>query len=221
MSPESVPGEKPGHFFQRAKTMKFILGRKLDMSQMFDEKGNLIPVTLLLAGPCFVIRKKGMEKDKYEAVQIGFEKIKDNKISKSKKAAPYRHVKEFKKGVDFSKYNEGDSITASIFKPGERVMVSAMSKGKGFQGAVKRCNFGGKPATHGMKHEERGMGSVASGIPGRGRITPGRPMPGRLGYERTSVKNLEVIKVDAEKNLLAVRGAVPGGKGALVEITSE
>lgn len=196
--------------------MKFILGKKLDMSQMFDEKGNIIPVTLISAGPCFVTQKKNIEKDKYEALQVGFEKKKENKITKSQKAAPYKNVQEFKGGIEMDKFNIGDEIKASIFKEGDKVKVAAVNKGKGFTGIIKRWNFGGKPHTHGMKHEERAMGSAGPGYPQR--VIKGRKMAGRLGFERVTVKNLIVVKVDEEKNLLVLKGAVPGRKGALLEI---
>lgn len=202
------------------------------MSQMFDEKGNVIPVTLIEAGPCFVTQKKGLEKDKYEAIQIGFGKLKESKITKSAKNKPYRNVKEFRGrnkgsndpkkfgGAEYESLNVGDEIKVSIFAEGEKVTVIGTSKGKGFQGVIKRHGFGGKPHTHGMKHEERGMGSMASGMPNRGRVAPGLKMPGRMGYERTAMTNLKVIKADPENNLLVVKGAIPGKRGTILEITS-
>lgn len=198
--------------------MKFILGKKIEMTQMFDEKGNVIPVTLIEAGPCFVTQVKKNEKDKYEAVQVGFEELKAKKVKKPQKNTPYRYIKEFKEGVDFSKYNVGDKIDVSVFEENGEVSVSGISKGKGFQGGMKRWGFGGKPHTHGMKHEERAMGSVASGVNNRGRITPGKKMPGRMGNERNTIINLKIAKIDKEHNILAIRGAVPGKKGALLEI---
>lgn len=195
-----------------------ILGRKLDVSQIFNDAGNVIPVTLIEAGPCFITQVKNEEKDKYSAIQIGFDKIeKKNKIKKTMKGKEYKYLKE-QRIESGSQYNVGDKIDVSIFKEGDKVIISGISKGKGFAGAVKRWNFGGKPSTHGAKHEERAMGSVASGIPNRGRITPGKKMPGKLGVERVTVKNLLVVKVNNDKNLLAVKGAVPGRKGALLEI---
>lgn len=198
--------------------MKFILGKKIEMTQMFDERGNVIPVTLVEAGPCFVTQVKKNEKDKYEAIQVGFEELKKSKIKKTNKRSPYRHIKEFKIGN--SKYNIGDKIDVSIFEENEKVRVSGVSKGKGFQGGVKRWGFGGKPHTHGMKHEERAMGSVASGVYNRGRITPGKKMPGRMGNERNTIINLKVAKIDKENNILAIKGAVPGKRGTLLEIVS-
>jgi len=183
---------------------------------MYDQKGNIVPVTLVEAGPCYVTQIKKEDKDKYESVQIGFEKKKDKKIRKSEKIKPYKTLKEFKKDVDLSKYNVGDEINVSIFGEGDIVKVSGVSKGKGFQGGVKRWGWGGKPHHHGMKHEERAMGSAGPGFPQR--VIPGRKMPGHMGFERTTVRNLKIAKVDKENNLLAIKGAVPGRRGTLLEI---
>jgi len=193
--------------------MKFILGKKIEMSQMFDEKRNVIPLTLIEAGPCFVTQVKTKEKDKYESVQIGFEKLKDKKISKNKKNKPYRYLREFK-GDGSNKV--GDKIEASVFEQGDKVTVSGISKGKGFAGAVKRHGFHGADATHGTKHEERTIGSIGSAFPQR--VIKGKKMPGRMGTERVTVKNLKIVKIDPENNLLAVKGAIPGRRGTLLEI---
>ncbi len=210
--------EKPGYarFSIKHKFMKFILGKKLEMSQIFDEEGNVIPVTLIEAGPCWITQIKKKEKDKYEAIQIGFEKLKEKKIKKPQKKKPYRYLKEFKKDIDASKYKEGDKIDISVFKKGDEVKISGISKGKGFAGAVKKWGFRGRSASHGTKHEERSIGSVGRRFPQR--VTKGRKMPGRLGSERVTVKNLKIVKVDIENNLLAVKGAVPGRRGTLLEI---
>ena len=196
--------------------MKFILGKKIGMSQMFDKNGNLIPVSLISAGPCYVLQKKNKEKEGYDALQIGFEKIeKKSKIKKTMKGKEYRYIKEEREVVkEDVKY--GDEINVSIFNEGEAVKVSGMSKGKGFQGGVKRHGFSGRNATHGVKHEHRTIGSVGRRFPQH--VQKGRKMPGRMGYERTSVKNLKIMKIDAENNLLAVKGAVPGRNGGLLEI---
>lgn len=194
--------------------MKFILGKKIEMSQVFDEKRKVIPVTLIEAGPCFVTQIKG-DKDKYKAVQIGFEKLKDKKITKSKKNKEYKHLREFK-DIDTSKYKTGDEINVSVFEEGDKIRVSGMSKGKGFQGIIKRHGFKRKPASHGTKHHERAMGSVGPSFPQR--VIKGRKMPGRMGYDRITVKNLKVIKIDKKNNLIAVKGAVPGRRGTLLEI---
>jgi large subunit ribosomal protein L3 len=195
--------------------MKFILGKKVGMSQMFDTKGNLVPVTLMSAGPCYVLQNKTKEKDSYESVQVGFEKIeKKNKITKSMKGKEYKFIREERTDGDTSKV--GDEITVSVFKEGDEVKVSGMSKGKGFQGGVKRHGFHGRKATHGVKHEQRTIGSVGTRFPQH--VMKGRKMPGRMGYDRVSVKNLKIMKVDLENNLLIVKGAVPGRTGALLEI---
>ena len=195
--------------------MKFILGKKIGMSQMFDKNGKLTPVTLMSAGPCYVLQNKNKEKDGYEAIQIGFVKIeKKNKITKSMKGKEYKNIREERTEGDTSK--AGDEITVSVFKEGDEVKVSGMSKGKGFQGGVKRHGFHGRIATHGVKHEHRTIGSVGTRFPQH--VMKGKKMPGRMGYERTSVKNLKIMKVDLENNLLVVKGAVPGRTGALLEI---
>jgi len=194
--------------------MKFVLGKKIEMSQIFDEKGNVVPVTLVEAGPCFVTQIKTKEKDGYEAVQIGFEKLKDKKVKKPQKNKPYRYLREFRGRVSGIKV--GEKIDVSIFKEGDIVKVSGISKGKGFAGAVKRWGFAGRPASHGVKHEERTIGSVGSAFPQR--VAKGKKMPGRMGGERVTIKNLRIVKVDPENNLLMIKGAVPGRRGTLLEI---
>lgn len=181
------------------------------MTQMFDEKKNVIPVTLIEAGPCFVLQVKTNEKDKYEAIQIGFEKL--EKVKKSQK--PYRHIKEFRSKEELK---AGDKIDVSIFEPGEKIKISGISKGKGFAGAVKKWGFHGRNATHGTKHEERTIGSVGSMFPQR--VIKGKKMPGRMGFERITIKNLKIAKVDLKNNIIAVKGAVPGKRGTLLEITA-
>ncbi len=206
--------------------MKFILGKKLGMSQVFGEKGNRIPVTWIEAGPCMVTQIKTKEKDGYGAVQVGFQKIektpKENlrfptgqakKIKKPQVKKPYKWLREFKNG----EYKFGDKIDVSVFQEGDKVKVSGISKGKGFQGAVKRWGFSGRGASHGVKHEARTLGSVGTSFPER--VIKGKKMPGHMGNERTTIKNLEIVKVDKEDNLIALLGAVPGRKGTLLEIT--
>lgn len=200
--------------------MKFILGLKLGMSQIFDEKGNVVPITLIEAGPCQVTQIKTKEKDGYEAVQIGFQKIeKKKKIKKPMKKKPYLWLREFQSPpAGGGEYKIGDKIDASVFQEGDMVKVSGISKGKGFAGVVKRWGFKGKLSkTHGTKHEARTPGSTGSSFPER--VIKGKKMAGRMGFERVTVRNLEVAKVDKENNLLAVRGAVPGRKGTLLEIS--
>ena len=191
------------------------------MTQVFDEQGNIIPVTLISAGPCFVTQIKLQDKDGYEAIQIGFEKIvKENKIKKTIRTKPYRFLREFKDGAGDvmpagRQAKLGNEINVSIFEQGDTVKVSGISKGKGFAGAVKRWGFRDKAKAHGAK-DMRQLGSTGSRFPQR--VIKGKKMPGRMGYERISVKNLKVIKVDKENNILAVKGAVPGRRGTLVEI---
>ena len=203
--------------------MKFILGKKLGMSQIFDEKGNLVPVTLIEAGPCIVTQIRTKEKDKYEAVQIGFQELKPKKVKKPQREKPFKFLREFR--IDFAKEEKnklktGDKIDVSIFQEGEKVKISGWSKGKGFQGVVKRWGFKGKKSkTHGTKHELRTPGSVGTSFPER--VVKGRKMAGRLGYERVTIKNLKIVKIDPKNNLLAVKGAVPGKRGALLEIVTE
>ena len=196
--------------------MKYILGKKLGMSQMFDKDGKLTPVTLILAGPCYVLQKKNKEKDGYEALQICFKKIeKKSKIGKSMKGKEYKHIKEERIRGE-NTFNVGDEVNASIFEEGKSVKVTGFSKGKGFQGGVKRHGFSGRNATHGVKHEHRTIGSTGGRFPQH--VIKGRKMPGRMGFEKVSVKNLKIMKIDRENNLLAVKGAVPGRNGILLEI---
>lgn len=186
------------------------------MSQLFDETGKLTPVTLILAGPCYVLQEKTTEKDGYNALQVGFKKIeKKNKITKSMKGKEYKHIKEERAGKDIES-KAGDEINVSIFQAGDKIKVSGFSKGKGFQGGVKRHGFSGRDATHGVKHEHRTLGSVGRRFPQH--VIKGQKMPGRMGYEKTSVKNLKVVKIDKENNLLVIKGAVPGRTGQLLEI---
>ena len=215
--------------------MKFILGLKLGMSQIFDEKGNVIPITVIEAGPCQVTQTKTKEKDGYIAVQVGFIK-KTRKIKKTEKGKEYRYIREFRivkedksssppfavaQAVKEDKSSSppfavAQVIDVSIFQKGEKVKISGISKGKGFAGVVKRWGFAGRSTSHGTKHEVRTPGSVGASFPER--VIKGKKMPGRMGFERVTVKNLEVVKVDPENNLLAVKGAVSGKKGTLLEI---
>lgn len=196
--------------------MKFILGLKLGMAQTYDKDGNVVPLTLIEAGPCQITQVKNEKSDGYNSLQVGFKEItKKNKIKKPMTSKPFKFLKEFRNaGTAESKV--GDKLDVSIFQEGELVKVAGVSKGKGFQGGVRRWGFHGKFATHGIKHEERTIGSI--GDSGKERVIKGKKMPGRMGSDRTTVKNLEVIKVDKENNLLAVRGAVPGRVGTLLEI---
>jgi len=195
--------------------MKFILGKKIGMTQIWKD-GKVIPVTLISAGPCVVTQIKTEEKDGYKAVQVGFEKItKEKKIKKTQKDKPYRYLREFRT-EEVDKFKVGDVIDVSQFEVGEKVKVAGISKGKGFQGVVKRWGFSGRNKTHGVKHEERTLGSVGSMFPQR--VIKGKKMPGRMGGERVTIKNLEIVDIDKDKNLLVIKGGVPGRRGTLLEI---
>lgn len=194
--------------------MKFILAKKIEMSQVFDDKGRVQPVTWLEAGPVFVTHNKTKEKDGYVAVQIGFGAKKEKNIKKSqKKLGNYSFFREFRTG---DAINIGDKIDVTTFAEGDSVEVSGISKGKGFQGVVKRHRFKGGPRTHGQKHSEREPGSIGSTWPQR--VIKGKRMPGHMGTDRVTVKNLKVIKIIPEKNLMAVSGAIPGPRGSLIEV---
>ncbi|MFH1657114.1 MAG: 50S ribosomal protein L3 [bacterium] len=196
--------------------MKFILGKKIEMSQMYNEEKEVIPVTLIQVGPCQVTQLKSEGNDNYQAVQIGYEKItKENKKKKTMKGKEFKYLKEFRP-ESIQDIKVGDEINISVFEEGESVKISGMSKGKGFQGGVKRHGFHGRDATHGVKHEQRTIGSVGCRYPQR--VIKGRRMPGRMGYDRVTVSNLKIIKIDKENNIMAVRGAVPGRRGTLLEI---
>jgi len=177
--------------------MKFILGLKLGTSQIFDENGNVIPVTLVEAGPCHVAQIKTKDKDGYEAIQLGFLKLNEKKVKKPNKLKPYRYIKEFRGDIDLTKYKVKDKVDVSVFQEGDKVEVSGITKGKGFAGVVKKWRFKGKMATHGTKHEERGVGSVGSRYPQR--VIKGKKMPGRMGSERVTIKNLKIAFIDEEK----------------------
>lgn len=201
--------------------MKTILGKKIRMTQTFDGKGDVVPVTLIEAGQCKILQVKTKERDGYDAIQVGFEPlIKERQRKKSQRGKEFRFVREFrvdKGGVsDWKEYKAGDMIDVSVFQPGDKVKISGISKGKGFQGGVKRWGFSGRNASHGVKHEQRTLGSVGSSGPSR--VVKGKKMPGRMGFERTTVRNLEVVKIDKDHNLLAVKGAVPGTPERLLEI---
>jgi large subunit ribosomal protein L3 len=200
--------------------MKFILAKKIGMSQIFDEAGGVIPVTLVEAGPCYVAQIKTEEKDGYEAVQMGFFETK--KLNKPRRGHLNRNkikdLKYLKEFVTEDKYEIGQEIKADIFQVGDKVKVSGISKGKGFAGVVKRHGFRGAPASHGTKHALRQPGSIGSSFPER--VRKGLKMAGRMGDERTTVKNLKIAAVDAENNLIAIKGAVPGRRGTLIELRS-
>ena len=202
---------------------KGIIGRKLGMTQIFDENGNVIPVTLIEAGPCAIAQKKTTETDGYEAVQLAFEDVKEKHQSKAqlghfKKAgiSPKRHLKEFRL-EDISALNVGDVISADTFAAGEKVDITGITKGHGYSGAVKRWGHHILRMTHGTGPVHRQVGSMgANSTPSR--VYKNKKMAGQYGNEQVTILNLNVVKVDAEKNLIAVKGAVPGAKGGIVFI---
>lgn len=200
---------------------KGILGKKIGMTQVFDEAGRVIPATVIQAGPCVVVQKKTVDTDGYNALQVGFEPIKESRVNKPlrghfarAKVKPFRYLRELRlESVD--EYQVGQEIKADIFRPGERVDVTGISKGKGFAGGIKRHGFQRGPMAHGSKYHRR-PGSL--GAKGPARVFKGRKLPGRMGGERVTVLNLEVIRSDAERNLLLVKGAVPGPRRGLLII---
>ena len=201
---------------------KGLIGKKIGMTQIFDENGNMVPVTVIEAGPCVVVQKKTTENDGYEAVQVGYGDVKANKVTKPmgghfKKAdvAPKKVLKEFRL-ADTSAVNVGDILKADIFAAGEYVDVVGKSKGKGTAGVIKRWNFGRLRETHGTGPVARHGGSL--GVIDPARIFKGKKMAGHLGSERVTVQNLSVVKVDVENNLIAIKGSVPGPKGGIVVI---
>lgn len=201
--------------------MKFILAKKIEMSQIFDDNGRVQPVTWLEAGPVFVTQQRTKEKDGYVAVQVGFGTKKEKNVKNpQKKLGNYTFFKEFRVAqlpISNSQLpNVGDKIDVTAFAEGDTVNVSSISKGKGFQGVVKRHGFAGGPRTHGQKHSEREPGSIGATWPQR--VIKGKRMPGHMGTDRVTVQNLKVLKIIPEKNLLAVSGAIPGSRGGLVEI---
>ena len=202
---------------------KGLIGKKIGMTQIFDEKGNMIPVTVIEAGPCAVVMKKTIETDGYEAVQVGFGDVKASKVTKPmaghfKKAdvAPKKVLKEFKL-ADASSVNVGDILKADIFAAGDVVDVVGTSKGKGTAGAIKRWNFSRLKETHGSGPVARHAGSLGA-CSDPSRVYKGKKMAGHLGSERVTVQNLSVVKVDSENNLIAIKGSVPGAKGSIVVI---
>ncbi len=199
--------------------MKFILAKKLEMSQVYDANGNVIPVTLLEAGPCYVTQVKQQEKDGYQAVQVGFGTAK--RLTKPlaghlKDLPKLTHIVEFRLATA-SEMKRGDMIEASSFVAGDMVDVIGMSKGKGFQGVVRRHGFHGHPTSHGHKDQERMPGSIGAGGPQH--VFKGRRMAGHMGHEQITVKNLAVIEV-REGRILAVKGAVPGPRNGIIQIVS-
>ena len=201
---------------------KGIIGKKIGMTQIFDEVGNVIPVTVIKAGPCVVAQKKTVETDGYNAVQLGFEEVKEKHLTKAEKGhfekagvALKKHLKEFRLD-DISGYNVGDVISADTFAAGDKVDVTGMTKGRGYTGAIKRWNLHMLGKTHGIGPIHRQSGSM--GVIDPARIFKNKKMAGQWGHEQVTVLNLNVAKIDAENNIIAVKGAIPGPKGGIVFI---
>lgn len=217
--------------------MKGILGKKVGMTQIFDQRGEMIPVTVIEAGPCWVTQVKTEKRDGYDAVQLGFEETKPKRLTRGElghlgqlrvtekhpkrrtlgeDVPPLRYLREFRiKSEDLPA--EGEQLKADVFEVGDRVDVVGTSKGRGFAGAIKRHGFKRQPKTHGQSDRERAPGS-AGATTSPGRVFKGKRMPGRMGGRRVTVQNIEVVLVDPERNLLAVRGGVPGPNGGLVMV---
>lgn len=203
---------------------KGLIGKKIGMTQLFDEKGNVIPVTVIEAGPCAVTQKKTIENDGYSSIQIGFGDVKAQRVTKPQKGhfakadvAPKKVLKEFRL-EDCDAVNIGDILKADTFAAGDRVDVIGTSKGKGTAGAIKRWNFSRLKETHGTGPCARHAGSLGS-CSDPSRVFKGKKLAGHLGAERVTIQNLDVVKVDTENNLIAVKGAIPGPKGGIVVIT--
>jgi large subunit ribosomal protein L3 len=203
--------------------VKGILGRKVGMTQVFDDGGHAVPVTVVEAGPCRIAQVKTPEKDGYTAVQLAFgepKRVNQPTARHFAKAGvdPARYLVELRL-EDVGDYSPGSEITADVFEEGEMVDVVGVTKGKGFAGVMKRHNFGGLGASHGTERKHRSPGSIG-GASTPARVFRGQKMPGHLGHERVTILNLKVIKVDADRNLMLIRGAVPGPRGGLVMVRS-
>ena len=203
---------------------KAIIGRKLGMTQIFDENGAVIPVTVVEAGPCAVTQVKTVEKEGYDAVQLGFGEVKDKHINKPEKGhfakaklPNKKHLREFRL-EDISTYKVGDEVKADIFEAGEKVDVQGTSKGKGFQGVIKRHGQHRGPMGHGSMYHRRPGSMGPTSTPGR--VFKGKKLPGHMGRVTVTVQNLDVVRVDMDKNVLLIKGSVPGAKGAILKIKS-
>ena len=204
---------------------KGIIGKKIGMTQLFDEQGNVVPVTVIEAGPCPVVQKKTVENDGYEAVQLGFQDVKAQRVNKPMKGhfakgnvAPKKVLREFRL-ADISAMNVGDILKADVFAAGDKVDVAGVSKGKGYQGVIKRFGQHRLRESHGTGPVARHAGSMGA-ISNPSRVFPGKRLPGHMGCVRVTVQNLTVVKVDTENNLIAVKGAVPGSKGTIITLAN-
>ena len=200
--------------------LKGLIGMKIGMTQIFDETGAAIPVTVIEAGPCYVTQVRNVERDGYSAVQLGFGESKPRRLTggqlghlKRNDLPPLRYLREFR--VKEPDVNEGDQVTVAVFEVGDHVDVVGRSKGRGFAGAVKRYGFRGGPKTHGQSDRHRAVGSIGA-TSGTARVFPGKRMPGHMGNQRVTAQNLKVVFIDEERNLIGVRGSVPGPRGGLV-----
>lgn len=199
-----------------------LIGRKVGMTQVFDGRGNVIPVTVIEAGPCWITQVKTAKTDGYDAIQIGFEEAR--RVAKPQEGhftktgvRMLKHLREWRVD-DASEYVAGQRIDAGIFVAGEKVKVTGVSKGKGFQGVMKRHGFAGGPKTHGQSDRARAPGSIGSGTT-PGRVLKGLRMAGKMGNEQVSVKDLVIVRADPERNLLLVKGAVPGPRNGLITVS--
>jgi large subunit ribosomal protein L3 len=202
---------------------KGILGRKIGMTQLFSETGELVPVTVIQAEPNVVLQKRTLENDGYEAIQLGFHDVKESRTNKAEKGhaekantTPKRYVREVR-NANLDEYEVGQEIGVDVFESGDKIDVTGTTKGKGFQGSIKRHNQARGPMTHGS-HYHRGPGSLGAVDPMR--VFKGRPLPGQMGGNQVTVQNLEVVSVDTERNLLLVKGNIPGAKKSFVKVTS-
>jgi large subunit ribosomal protein L3 len=203
--------------------MSGLIGKKLGMTRIFDEKGNDVQVSVIQTGPCYVTEIRTKERHGYDALQLGFEEKRDKSVKKPERGhfaksgvKPMRFVREFRT-YDVNQFKLGDAIKADVFQVGDKVKVSGISKGKGFQGVVKRHHFGGGPVTHGQSDRMRAPGSLGgSSYPSR--VLKGLRMAGRMGGDRVTVRNMKVVRVDAENNIVMVRGGIPGAKNGMVVI---
>jgi large subunit ribosomal protein L3 len=202
--------------------LKGLIGKKIGMTQIFDDNGTAIPVTIIEAGPCYVTQIRSVETEGYSAVQLGFGETKPKRLTggqlghlKRNDLPPLRYLREFRtKDADL---NEGDQLTVEVFEVGDHVDVTGTSKGRGFAGTVKRHGFRGGPKTHGQSDRQRAPGSIGA-TSGTARVFKGKRMPGHMGNRRVTSQNLKVVLVDPERNLIGVRGAVPGPKGGLLVV---
>jgi large subunit ribosomal protein L3 len=207
--------------------MEGLIGKKIGMTQIFNEEGNVVPVTVIELGPCTVVQRKTPERDGYSAIQLGFDEFRKKDKSKMPKPIqghfkkanlkPFRNLKEFRV-EDAGRFSDGQVIDVALFSEGERVDVTANSKGRGFAGVIKRHGFAGAPQTRGTHEYRRHPGSIGQHT-WPARVYPGKKLPGRMGNEKVKTLNLEVVKVLKEKNLLLLKGAVPGPNRALVTVT--